>query len=71
MERTPVTSSQINSIGYDPNSRVLEVEFNNNRVYQYHPVTEECHLELMNAESKGKYFNANIKNNELITTTKL
>lgn len=71
MERKSVKSSQINSIGYDPNSRILEIEFNNGKVYQYAPVTASCHQELMSAESHGKYFNANIKNNELITTTKI
>lgn len=60
MERTPVTSSNIRAIGYEPET--LEVEFNSGSVYQYHGVPASEHDAIMNAESKGKYFNANIKN---------
>ena len=62
MERIPVSSSNIRAIGYDLSSQVLEVEFHNSTVYQYTEVTEGEYEGLMNAESKGKYFNANIKN---------
>ena len=34
MDRTPVVSSNINSIGYDASSSVLEVEFRSG-LYQY------------------------------------
>ena len=72
MERVNVTSSQIKSIGYDPNTKILEVEFNSNSsIYQYHPVTEEAHGELMNAESKGKHFHAHFRNNDLLTVTRV
>ena len=62
MERTSVTSSNINSIGYDADSQTLEIEFNNGAVYEYSGVPEGEHTGLMNAVSKGTYFNANIKN---------
>jgi len=67
MERTPVTSSNIRAIGYDMETQILEVEFNNGSVYQYHGVPVNEHEAIMNAESKGKYFNANIKNNYTFT----
>lgn len=35
MEREPVVSSNIASIGYDENNNILEVEFNNGNVYEY------------------------------------
>lgn len=61
MQRTPVTSSSISSIGYENN--VLEIEFlDGKEVYQYSQVPEQEYNELMNAESHGKYFNQNIKN---------
>ncbi len=61
MQRTPVKSSDITSIGYDDN--ILEIEFHNgNSVYQYFQVTEQEYNELMNAQSHGKYFNQYIKN---------
>ena len=62
MERTPVSSSDIASIGYDEDSQILEIEFNNGSVYQYSSVPTGEHDGIMNAGSKGKYFHANIKN---------
>ena len=61
MERTPVTSSDINAIGYDPETQTLEVEFVKGGVYQYTSVPSSEHEAIMNADSKGKYLNANIK----------
>ena len=61
MERTPVTSSNIIAIGYDSENQTLEVEFNYGSVYQYAGVPQEEHDGIMNADSKGKYLNANIK----------
>lgn len=62
MERTYVESSHIQSIGYDPDNAILEIEFKKNgAIYQYYDVPQYEYDELMNAESKGKYFNKNIK----------
>ena len=61
MERAFVSSSNIRSIGYDPDSMTLEVEFNTGGVYQYPGVPQFEYDALMNAGSKGTYFNANIK----------
>jgi hypothetical protein len=62
MERTPVVSTDLRSVGYDPNSQTLEVEFNAGSVYQYAGVPQSEYDGLMNADSKGRYFNANIRN---------
>lgn len=62
MDRTPVSSSNICSIGYDLGSSTLEIEFNNGTVYQYAGVPQAEYDALMNAGSHGTYFNANIKN---------
>lgn len=62
MERTPVSSSNISAIGYDEESQVLEVEFNNGAVYAYTGVPLGEYEGFMNADSKGKYLHANIKN---------
>lgn len=61
MERTSVISSNIRAIGYDSDNQTLEVEFNYGAVYQYSGVPQEEHEGMMNAESKGKYLNAQIK----------
>jgi len=61
MDRVPVSSSMIASIGYEPQSLVLEVEFNNGSVYQYTDVPEGEYESFLNADSKGAYFHTNIK----------
>lgn len=61
MERTPVSSSNIRSIGYDPDTSTLEIEFNNGRIYQYFAVPQGEFDALMSAGSHGTYLNANIK----------
>jgi hypothetical protein len=35
MLRTPVSSSALRSVGYDPQTQTLEIEFNSAEVYQY------------------------------------
>lgn len=62
MEREPVESSNLESVGYDPTTQVLEVEFRaNGRVYQYYDVPAEVYDELMEADSHGRYFDTNIR----------
>ena len=61
MDRTSVRSSNIHSIGYDPESSTLEVEFNTGSIYQYSNLPESEYEGLMNAVSKGRYLNRNIK----------
>lgn len=61
MDRSPVKSSNIRSIGYDAGSSVLEIEFNTGDVYQYSGVPVAHHQGIMKAESHGKYLNAHIK----------
>jgi hypothetical protein len=58
MEREPVESSVVRSVGF---SRVVEIEFESGRVYQYIDVPEEIYQGMLAAESKGKYFNSHIR----------
>ncbi len=62
MDFVPVSSSNISAIGYDNDSLTLAIEFKNGSVYHYSGVPQEEHAGIMNAESKGKYLNSNIKN---------
>jgi hypothetical protein len=62
MERQFIESSMIKSIGYDPNSSTLEIEFNNGAVWQYFGFVESLWYEFENSESKGKFFHREIKN---------
>lgn len=61
MERKPVTSSNIASIGYDENTSTLEIEFLNNSIYQYFDVPHQIYRGLMQADSKGQFLAQNIK----------
>lgn len=61
MERIPVSSSNVGSIGFEPSTSTLEVEFNNGRIYQYYGVPEHVYEEFIQAASKGTYLNHNIK----------
>lgn len=57
MQRTPVSSSNLASVGYDRTSQTLEIEFKNRSIYEYYDVPEDVYNELMQAASHGSYFN--------------
>lgn len=59
--RRPVVSSMMRSAGYDEVHAVLEIEFVTGQVYRYHAVPRREWRELMDAESKGRYFDAYIR----------
>ena len=61
MTRTPVDSSNIKSLGYDNESKALEVEFTNGAVYRYSGVGKRTFEELMETKSKGAFFHENIR----------
>ncbi len=56
MERQPVESSNLKSVGYDPQTQTLEIEFQHGGVYQYLGVPESIYNSLMSAPSLGSYF---------------
>lgn len=62
MQRITVDSSDIATVGYDPKQRLLEIEFNGGRVYQYQDVAPEVYKHFMQADSFGLYFNTHINN---------
>ena len=61
MRRVPVDSSSIGSVGYEPGTRMLEVEFRHGAVYVYSGVPPEVFAGFMAAESKGRYLNGHIR----------
>ncbi|GAB3686460.1 KTSC domain-containing protein [Salinarchaeum chitinilyticum] len=63
MNRTPVSSSDLDSVGYDQDNQILEVEFNSGGVYQYFDVPPRIYEGLMNASSHGSYFHSQVKDN--------
>lgn len=61
MERQYVTSSNLLSIGYDPDNMILEVEFTTGAVYQYYDVPQSIYDGLMAADSHGTFLSAYVK----------
>ena len=61
MNRTPVESSNLASVGYEVETSTLEIEFHNSGIYQYFGVPENVYQELMNASSKGTYLDQKVK----------
>lgn len=61
IERTPVRSSALRSVGYDQERRGLEIEFTSGAVYQYFDVPAEVYRGLMAAESHGRYFHQHVR----------
>jgi hypothetical protein len=65
MLRQPVESSNVQAVGYDPGTRILEVEFGKdtaagydlNRLYQYLEVPPEIYRALLADDSLGRYVN--------------
>ena len=61
MNRAAVSSSNIRSVGFDPEFGVLEVEFHSGSVYQYAHVPHSLVTLFLSASSKGSFFNARIR----------
>ena len=49
------------SVGYEAKSKVVEIEFQSGTIYQYLDVPSAIYKELSDAESKGQYFNSEIR----------
>ena len=57
-----VDSSNIEAIGFDPDSQELHVRFlKSGETYVYYNVEEWVFQEFLQADSKGTYLNVNIK----------
>ena len=61
MDRYPVNSSNVLSVGYDTTTSTMEVEFKNGDIYQYYEVPARIYQNLINAKSVGKYLDQNVK----------
>jgi len=58
-----VASKGIVSVGYSKRKHILEIEFVNGAVYRYLQVSPAVYRDLMAAECKARYYDANIKGN--------
>lgn len=67
LELTPVESSNIEAVGFGPVGDVapglgiLQVRFANQAIWNYYNVPESVYVELLAAESVGRYFAANVR----------
>ena len=55
MNRMPLVSSMMVSAGYDPATRVLEIEFAKGVVYHYFDVPLDVYQNLVDADSQGRF----------------
>lgn len=61
IQMQPLNSSNLDSCGFDADTRVLQVRFKNGSVYLFHGPTAEDYEGLLLADSPGQYFHQNIK----------
>ena len=61
MNRAPVSSSNLASVGYDAPQQILEIGFRDGSVYQYFGVPQGVYAGLMAAGSHGQYLDALVK----------
>lgn len=67
IKRHPVTSSSLQTVGFDSKLNILEAEFSNGGVYQYFGVPLRVYRDLLEAPSKGNFFNTHIRDNFPVT----
>lgn len=61
MNFTPVQSSNIRGIGYDPETHQMVVQFNSGANYMHYGVSPEAYDAFMGAKSKGSHYHQAIK----------
>ena len=61
MERQPVKSRILRSVGYDESIKILEIEFHTGLVYQYSGVPPKVYKDLMHSGEIGKYVSRKIR----------
>lgn len=62
MDRQTVKSSNLESIGYNPETQELEIKFHKTGIYVYKNVSESLYNQLMKSQSKGHFFATYIRN---------
>lgn len=61
--RQHAESSMITSIAYNPTTKVLEVVFCHGGIYEYENIGQDFFEKFNQADSKGKFFNAEVRPN--------
>lgn len=61
MDMQDIESSNLQSVGHDPETDTLHIRFKDGSLYEYTGVPAEIHEELMNSGSPGKYVAETLK----------
>ena len=61
IKRVPVESTALATVGYSKRLRVLEIEFRNGAIYRYLDIEPDLFDALMNAHSKARFYDQNIR----------
>ena len=61
MLRSPVNSSVFKSVGHDPKTSTLEIEFKEGGVHQYSGVDTRKYKMFVQSKSLGGFFHSHIK----------
>jgi hypothetical protein len=69
LQRQPVSSSRIISIGYDETAQVLEIQFRDAGIYQYIGVPNRIYQDFVVVVSKGRFYDGVIKGKYLCRKT--
>jgi hypothetical protein len=48
-------------VGYNENSKILEIEFHSGLVYEYSGVPPKVYKDLMSSDAVGKYFSDKVR----------
>jgi hypothetical protein len=65
-----VQSSPVTSVRYDHDARALDITFMSGKAYRYLNVPLEVYVAFIDAESKGQFFDSNIKDTFVHTTVR-
>ena len=57
-----IRSSSLAQVAYDCHQAILRVQFRDGTAYEYEGVPLQTYLDLLQADSKGGYFNRYIRN---------
>ena len=57
----PVNSTLLASVLYEASESILQLEFRDGAIYRYFRVPAAIHAALLHADSKGSYFNRQIR----------
>ena len=61
VDRQPVKSRILRSVGYNDSAKILEIEFQNGQIYQFSDVPPKVYADLMRSGEIGKYFSEKIR----------